>query len=385
MKILLVGEYNKAQLNIKKGLEILGHEAIVVGTTDGFKKVDVDVEIKDYFTSYLLKKIRVLLYLIFKIDLLAISVKRQLKSKKAQLSNYDIVQLVNEAPFSFERRSHRQIFDWLKAWNDCPFYLLSCGLDYPSVSYAYNKKFRYSILTPYFESKGSKKDFSPALSYITTEHLKLHTHIFKAIEGVISNDLDYHIPLLEHPKYLGMIPHAIDLSELRFKTPIIEDKIIIFHGINTYNYYKKGNDIFEEALNIVSKKYASRIEIITAKNLPYKDYIKSFDKAHILLDQVYAYDQGFNALEAMAKGKVVFTGAEQEWLDYFQIAEDTVAINALPDAEKIARKLEWLILNAEKITEIALNARRFVETHHDHRLCAQQYLSLWQAKTAKTK
>jgi hypothetical protein len=30
-------------------------------------------------------------------------------------------------------------------------------------------------------------------------------------------------------------------------------------------------------------------------------YINSYNKAHILLDQVYAYDQGYNALEAMAK------------------------------------------------------------------------------------
>jgi hypothetical protein len=382
MKVLLVGEYNKAQLNIKKGLEILGHEALVVGTTDGFKKVDVDIKIKDYFTSYILKKTRVLLYLVFKIDLLAISVKQQLKAKKKQLSNYDVVQLVNEAPFNFERKSHHHIFNWLKKWNNCPFYLLSCGLDYPSVSYAFDKKFRYSILTPYFENKGSKKDFSPALSYLTPEHLKLHEIIFNKIEGVISNDLDYHIPLLKHPKYLGMIPHAIDLSALPFKTPIIKDKIIIFHGINTYNYYKKGNDIFEEALKIVSKEYASRIEIIIAKNLPYKDYIKSFDKAHILLDQVYAYDQGFNALEAMAKGKVVFTGAEQEWLNYYNIEEDTIAINALPDAEKIAKKLEWLITNPKKINDIAINARQFVERHHNHIECAKNYILLWQSKSS---
>ena len=38
--------------------------------------------------------------------------------------------------------------------------------------------------------------------------------------------------------------------------------------------------------------------------------IKNYEQAHIILDQVYAFDQGYNALEAMAKGKVVFTGAE---------------------------------------------------------------------------
>src|SRR5690606_36487812 len=98
---------------------------------------------------------------------------------------------------------------------------------------------------------------------------------------------------------------------------------------------------------------------ITVRSLPYDAYIKAFDTAHILLDQVFAYDQGFNALEAMAKGKVVFTGAEQEWLDYYNIEADTIAINAEPDAEKIAKKLEWLVLHPEKISEISKNARAF--------------------------
>ncbi len=127
-----------------------------------------------------------------------------------------------------------------------------------------------------------------------------------------------------------------------------------FSWYKQHNYYKKGNDIFEAALDIIEQKYRIKLKLLMYEDLPYKEYIKSFDKAHILLDQVYAYDQGYNALEAMAKGKVVFTGAEQEWLDYYNIEEDTIAINALPDAEEIANKLEWLILNPEKIIEISI-------------------------------
>ncbi|BAO76636.1 hypothetical protein [Winogradskyella sp. PG-2] len=56
MKILLFGEFNRAHWNIKKGLESLNHTAVVASTRDGFKKVDVDIEFKDYFTSFLLKK-----------------------------------------------------------------------------------------------------------------------------------------------------------------------------------------------------------------------------------------------------------------------------------------------------------------------------------------
>ncbi|MCA0132857.1 glycosyltransferase [Winogradskyella alexanderae] len=376
MKVLLFGEYNRAQWNIKKGLENLGHEAVVVSLRDGFKKVDVDIEIKDHFTSYALKKIRNLLIRLFGFDISAWSIKRQIKAKKDKLSNFDIVQLVNEAPFDFNRKHQKIIFDWLKDWNKTIF-LLSCGLDYPSVKYAYDKKFRYSVLTPYFEGKGSKRDFSPALSYISEEHVEFHHYIFNHISGVISNDLDYHLPLIGYKKYLGMIPHAIDTSKLKYQRPVITDKVIIFHGINTFNYFKKGNDIFDQALQIVEERYSTKAEIIITKNLPYKDYIKSFDKAHILLDQVYAYDQGFNALEAMAKGKVVFTGAEKEWEDYFNVEGDTIALNALPDPVLIANKLIWLIENPKKIIEISKKARKFVEDHHNYVACADKYLEIW--------
>ena len=376
MKVLLFGEYNRSQWNIKRGLETLEVEAFVVSTRDGFKKVDVDIELKDYFKSPFLKKIRTAIIRFFGIDISALTIKNQIKAKKAFLSNYDIVQFINEAPFDFNRKHQKEIINWLIKWNK-KAYLLSCGLDYPSIKHAYDKKFRYDILTPYFENKGAKKDFSPALSYLSPKHLELHHYIFSKIRGVISNDLDYHIPLIGHQKYLGMIPHAINLNELKFKKLVVTDKIVIFHGINRYNYYKKGNDIFEAALKMIEKKFSDKVEIIVAENLPYKQYIKSFDKAHILLDQVYAYDQGFNALEAMAKGKVVFTGAEKEWLEYYNIKEDTIAINALPEVENIASKLEWLILNPNVISDISLNARVFVEKYHNHIDCAKQYLQKW--------
>lgn len=96
---------------------------------------------------------------------------------------------------------------------------------------------------------------------------------------------------------------------------------------------------------------------------------------------VYAYDQGYNALEAIAKGKVVFTGAEQEWLEFYHLKEDTVAINALPDAEKIAEKLEWLINNPDKIVEISQNARAFIEREHHYIKIAEKYLNVWNETT----
>ena len=97
-------------------------------------------------------------------------------------------------------------------------------------------------------------------------------------------------------------------------------------------------------------------------------------------DRVYAYDQGYNALEAMALGKVVFTGAEKEWIEFYNIKEDSVAINALPDVSKIVEKLSWLIENPLELKSISKNARKFIEEHHDYKNIANKYLKTWKTK-----
>ncbi len=377
MKILLVGEYSNLHNSLKKGLQQLGHQVTIIGLSDGFKKYPIDILIKRKFQEGWLKKIKNGVYKLLNIDLTSLDVKKQIFKHQNLLSGYDVVQFINENPFLCVPNIEMDIFNFIisKSRN---IFLLSCGTDYISVKYAFDKKFRYSILTPYFEEKTALKD-DYSLKYLTKPYQKLHNHIFKNIKGVLASDLDYHIPLKNHSQYLGMVANPINIDKLEYIPLQIEDKIIIFHGINNKNYYKKGNDIFEAALTIISKKHSDKVDIITTRSLPYKQYIEIYNSCHILLDQVYAYDQGYNALEAMAKGKVVFTGAEKEWLDYYNLQEDTVAINALPNAEAIAKKLSWLIENPNKIIEISQNAKAFIEKEHHYKNCAQLYLDKWES------
>lgn len=378
MKVLLVGEYNRAHKFLKDALIKLGHEALVVGLTDGFKKAEVDIEIKNNYDKGFRKRWRWLLRKLFDYDLNSLDVKRQIQELKTSISGYDVVQFINESPFICRPHIEQDIFDMLREWND-KVYLLSCGTDHISVQYAFDKKYRYSILTPYFEGRVPKQDYSLGLKYLEPNFKALHEHLYEHINGVISSDFDYYLPLKDHPKHLGLIPHPIDVDQIKFKPLEIRDKIIIFHGINRNNYYKKGNDIFNEALDHLVLNYGDRVEIITAENLPYAEYINAFDSAHILLDQIFAYDQGYNALEAMAKGKVVFTGAEQEWLEHYGLEEDTVAINALPNVDAIVNKLSHLIDHPEQLIEISKRARAFVEAHHHYVKCAERYLEFWKS------
>src|SRR5690606_28675115 len=126
-------------------------------------------------------------------------------------------------------------------------------------------------------------------------------------------------------------------------------------------------------LKKLQQKYPEKVEIITVENIPYSEYIEKFNSAHILLDQVFAYDQGYNALAAMAKGKVVFTGAETEFLKHYNLKEDEVCINAIPDVAYLIQKLEELLLNPKKISDISANARAFIEKEHNYISVAENY------------
>ncbi|MCB0461781.1 MAG: glycosyltransferase [Flavobacteriaceae bacterium] len=377
MKILLVGEYSRLHNSLKEGLLQHGHEVILLGTGDGFKNFPTDITITDtLFSKPYFKTIAKAFHKVFNIQLIELEYYNKLKKIIPTLKDFDVVQLINEQSFKTSPNLEIQLVTQLLKQNRSVF-LLSCGTDYTSVKYALDKKFHYSILTPYFEDISLKKHYRFILKYVSKPYKKLHDFLFSNVKGVIASDFDYHIPLKGNSKYLGLIPNPINTDKIKYKPLKISNKVIIFHGINRMNYIKKGNRFFEEALDIIKNKYSDKVDIVVAENLPYQEYIKAFDSCHILLDQVYAYDQGYNALEAMAKGKVVFTGAEKEWLDYYNLRENTVAINALPDTNDIVSKLEWLIENPSMILEISKNARAFIDSEHNYIRISEQYLKIW--------
>ncbi|MCB0464734.1 MAG: glycosyltransferase [Aequorivita sp.] len=376
MKILLVGEYSRLHNSLKEGLQTLGNEVMLVSTGDEFKNFPSDILLKRMYDSGISKKIKVGLFKPFGFDISSLSLKNQFFQQKEKFNGFDVVQLINESPLGILPKYEKEIISYLKE-NNKKLFLLSCGTDFTSVKYAYEKKFRYSIFNPFFEGKISEKEFFPALKYLNPEYKNLHDFVFEKVDGVIASDLDYDIPLFGNKKYLGLIPNPVNTEKLKSHSLNTKGKIIIFHGINRANYFKKGNDYFEASLEKIQQKYPEEVEVITVENVPYIEYIEKYNSAHILLDQVYAYDQGYNALEAMAKGKVVFTGAETEFLEHYNLKENEVCINTLPDEDYLFKKMEELILNPEKLQVISNNARAFIEQEHDYISIAKKYLETW--------
>lgn len=86
----------------------------------------------------------------------------------------------------------------------------------------------------------------------------------------------------------------------------------------------------------------------------------------------------------MALGKVVFSGAEDEFLSHYNLEEDEVVINALPNVNYLVEKLSQLLGNPKKIIDIGKNAKAFIEKHHEATAIAKKYVDTWQQSISKS-
>lgn len=380
MKILLLGEYSRLHNSLKEGLIALGHEVTIVGCGDKFKKFSVDYSIyaricnDNKIANFLFKGIRKVINL----DLEKIEKAIRLYFLLPKLNDFNHVQMINSDALEtypiLSRFLYKKLFKKIKSRS-----LLICGDEVSVVDYWFQNELKYSVLTPYFDDNSLEKDFQFPLKYRKDSYRKTFKWLNKNCQKLITSDLDYEIPMQKVGFTTTFIPNPINTDKIIFQPIENTNKIIIFLGINRLSYLKKGIIYFEKALEIIQEKYADKVEIVVTENLPYSEYISIYNKAHIVLDQVFAYDQGYNALEAMAKGKVVFTGAETEFLNQYQLQEDEVCINALPNENEIAAKLSFLIEHPEKILEISKNARNFIEKEHDYKTIAEKYLACWEA------
>jgi len=353
MKILLLGEYSRLHNTLKEGLVSLGHTVVLVGTGDSFKRFPSDIDVSSSLqNNWFTKKFIVGLYKLSGFDLSKKDIYRNLNSILPQLTNFDVVQLINEDAFGIypadEIRFYRRVF----SQND-KIFLSGCGEDTYIIDYYNRKKMRYSILTPFFNNAKLVDAYKYSFKYLTPPYKKLHQFVRNSIRAVIPSDMDYAIPYATYDKAVAMIPNPINIDKITYSKLVITDKVNIFFGVNLFSFHKKGSGIVLEVLQRIEKEFPEHVNIVIAKNLPYKAYMDKYQSAHIFIDQLYSFDQGFNALEAMARGKCVITGAEREFEAYYQL-KNTVAVNALPDADDLFQKIANLIKNKEKIVVYSL-------------------------------
>lgn len=269
MRILLVGEYSRLHNSLKEGLVELGHEVKIVGNGDEFKKYPVDLNIDaTFFKSRFPNIFRQILFRMFSYDIAKIEIAYRFKKIVPELKGYDVVQLISETPLQIDLASEYKLLERLKKQNS-KLFILSSGADVPFVTALRDGIYRYSMLDPYRQNKKLLPEYRHLLDYLDEAHRIHHEKMYAICDGVIATDMDYALAIDGNPNYLGLVPNPVNIDKIAFRQLSVDGKITIFLGINRANYYKKGIPYFERALERIGRKYAEKVTIVTAENLPY--------------------------------------------------------------------------------------------------------------------
>lgn len=377
MKILLVGEFSRLHNSLKAGLVALGHDVTLVSAGDDFKKFPSDLSFAATTVngSGLLRSAEKLVRKLTGIRLSSLEKERRFRNLLPSLTGYDIVQFINsdalEARPSAEPELHRRLIS-----QNGKAFLLVCGDETPIVDHWLSDPDCFSPLTPLHENPENAPYFRYTLNYASNGRRRVFDDLRSQVSGLIASDLDYHLPLAAMGIAHRFIPNPVIVPEKPQDRP--NGPIKIFHGTNKYSSVKKGSRFFSDALSEIENRYGSAVQIVKADSLPYAGYVRLRDTAHIVLDQIYALDQGYNALEAMANGQVVFTGAGAAFRRHYRLEEE-VAIETRPDVGYLVERLVALIENPDTIDALGQRARAFILREHGHIGIAQRYLDAWNA------
>lgn len=347
MEVLLVGDLSSFHVNLKEGLDQIGHSVQLASRGDGFKKTSsTDL----YMPKTKLEKILFL------------------KNDIKKYFGHDIVQFVQYNNFGTMQLNYNYYVQKKIIENNSYSFLSSCGNN--PLTYSIKDELRYN---PYEDN--IKFDLDGRNKYTRKDRIKEIKRISKLVDGIIPTNYTYDLAYKDYTNLMNIIPMPVNTSKIKYSPQnITESKLKIFHGITREGF--KGTRYIKEAMEKLKENYPNEVEIIIDGKMPLKKYLNILEEANIVIDQALTYEYGVNAMYSMAMGKVVLSGNEPESINALG-REDIPIINITPSVEDIYNKLEQLVMERKKIIEIGQKSRKFVEDFHDYRKVAQQYVNAW--------
>lgn len=343
MKILLLGDYSSLHYNLYKGLSHYGHDVHLASTGDSNRNIN-----RTHDINFKKNQHRIIQGIY------------RLKTEKNfinSLGYYDVIQVIN--PNILSRFHLKNPYKILR--NKCDrLIMLSAGLD---KNYLKNCKTKFDY---HYKHK----------QLLSQKILKSNeNYLFEKVDGIITTSYTYKRVHEEEPKFLSNIEFPIIIkSNPNLITK--KEKFIFYHGNSKERYFEKGSNHIEKAISSLDQKYTSSNTFHLKGVIPYNEYIQLLDRVDCIIDQVYGYDPGMNALLAMAKGKIVFGGCENQYMDYMGIKYPPL-INIRPDSDHIKNQIANFLDQSYIAKEISKEAFEFVKTRHDHLKVAKMYLKVW--------
>lgn len=367
LKILLVGDASSYHRTLARGLESLGHTAVVASHGGYWLNTGRDIDLARRSKGKL-GGLDLWLRINFGI--------------KQKMRGFDVVSI---ATINFvELRPHRKspFFDYLKAHNASifntalgtdPNYVETC-LD-PDSPLKYNEFKIYGEDSPYLKSRPGICD-----EWLSAEMRRLDRHIYDSIDGAMSvlYENDVAVRRILPPEKIAYAGIPIDTDALQpVELPDRPEKVRLFLGRYRHRLLEKGTDVMEYAARAVVDRHPDKAELVIVENRPYDEYLELLKSAHVVLDQLYSYTPATNALQAMAYGLNTVSGGAPEYYDFIGERELRPVIHVEPDYESVVRQLEDVVTHPESIRPRGLQGREFVVKHNDYRVVAHRAVDFW--------
>lgn len=302
-----------------------------------------------------------------------------------RLKGYDIVQLIN--PHFLELRPGKlaYLFNTLRRNNGRVFLTLA-GDDSNYIRQCVRKDkqiFRFSEMRIADRPTAFASEFKDfEYGWLRDDVSRYSEMVYEEVAGAMAVLPEYDMAAREilDPKKLAFTNLPIDLDLLPFRTPDITRPLQIFVGQRKERNraIQKGTLLLADFARSLEKEFPGRCEAVVVENLPLNEYLRRMADTHIVLDQLYAYSPATNALQAMALGKAVATGAQPEYFDYIGSSDRDCLIAARPDDDAWKDEIRALIREPQLIVDKAVKARKIVEENNALPIVADRFIKAWE-------
>ena len=359
MRILLLGEFSGLHHHLAEGLRALGQMVTVASDGCGWQQIprDTDLSRRDdsllQGVSYLARILRLL----------------------PRWRGYDVVQLIHPSFLRLKAEHSLFIFDYLRKHNTQVF-LGAFGADYYyAKACTETNLFRYSdFVTPYYNEP------LPNAYVLGKAFSHANRHIASRVDGIVACLWEYYAAYHHYlPEKTCFIPLPIRTDAHPARVREKPEKLSVLIGIQSRKTKEKGTDKMLKAWSSLQEKYSDRVSLRVVQDVPQKEYLKLFDHCDVLVDQLYSYTPGMNALLAMSQGIVVVSGGEPENYEILGELNLRPIINVSPDEKRMKEQFEWVITHPEFIPSLSAQSIAYVHKHHDHLQIAHKYLTYWRS------
>ena len=365
MKILLLGEFSNVHWTLGSTLRQLGHEVTIVSDGNSWRQYPSDVSLRRKSTSF----VHTFIYVM------------EILWQLPKWRGYDVVQIINPVLFlELKPQRLKRIYDYLLRHNK-RVYMGAMGDDYQYVYDSFvRRRLRYCDFYTPDRELDNERNKQTLYEWMYTYKKDMCLHVAETCDGIISVLYEYKVAYQEdYPNKTSYVSLPIELDEIagRDIADIPSYPIRIFVGMDYRRDELKGTDILYKVAKKLEATYPDKCEVIATESLPYYEYVEKVKQCDVLLDQIYSYTPGMNALQAMSMGLVVVSGGEEEHYELVGERELRPIINVQPNEEDIYRQLEQLVLHPERLAKLKRDGVEYVRRHHDSINIAKRYLEVW--------